>query len=533
MTFLRTFLYLIALFSSIGFASLRASVHAQAAIQQTETATLEPTLPPPTDTPSPEPTATPTNPPSDEPFLRPLIVVQSYKASVEDITPGKEFVLDVRLANEGKDTATNIVAVFASGDFIPRETGGVVAVGDLAADDRHRISQPLTTSYDLWGKTVATLQMTVNYTDVRGLTYHETFSITFPIAWSRVSGLGATATPTPTLTPTPSLRPQLVITTYGADVNPLRPGGQFTLELNVQNLGNARAKQVTMILGGGSASGDGSSGTPSPGGLSAGGSDLSRFAPLGTSNIQSLGDLEVGATITARQKLIVNVTTEPGAYPLMVSFTYVDDRNVHFTDDQVITLLVYSPPQLEVSFYRDPGPLMAGQPNLLPIQVVNLGRKPTLLGNMKVTAEGVDFTNNLILVGMLEAGNYFTLDASATPYQPGPLELTVTVNYTDDFNQPQQISETLAVEVMEAPPMEPGMEGPPGEGPGISPGGMPGESPGGFETPAGPESFWQKVVRFLRGLVGLDSGRSSSPPAGEGPPVEPGGEPVMPPIKGP
>jgi hypothetical protein len=501
---------------------LSSSLAMAAVQQQTETATAEPTAEP---TEEPEPTESPTDvPTAPGVYLRPLIIVHSYSADASDITPGKEFKLDVRLANEGKDTAYNIVAIFSSGDFTPRETGGVIAVDDLVPGDRHRISQPLTTSYDLWGKTVATLDMTVNYTDGQGLSYQEQFAITFPIAWTRIVG-AATATPTPTVTPTPQLRPQLVITSYLTDVSPLQPGGQFSLDLNVQNLGNADAKQVTMILGGGSTSGgDSISGTSvPPGGVSGGSSDLTNFAPLGSSNVQSLGDLRAGGTMMARQSLIVNVSTNPGAYSLKVSFVYTDDKNNSFTDDQVITLLVYSLPNLEISFYRDPGLLMAGQPNMLPLQVVNLSRKSALLGNMKVTAEGVDFTNNVILIGNLEAGQYFPLDANAIPYQAGPLELTVSVNYTDDFNQPQQVTQTLIVEVMEAPPMEPGME-PGGEGIPIDP---------GFEQPPDQGTFWQKVVRFFRGLFGLDSGVAGPEFPGEMPPGMEGGPVEGMPLEGP
>lgn len=510
----RALIILILLCLPLSARLLSASPAAAADEQQTETATPQPTEAP-TDTPEPTSTATDV-PTAVGVFLRPLIVVRSYSADTSDITPGKEFTLEVRLANEGKETAYNIIAIFASGDFTPRETGGVIAVNDLVPGDRHKISQPLTTSFDLWGKTVATLDMTVNYTDERGQAYQEHFAITFPIAWTRLIG-AATNTPTPTVTPTPQLRPQLVITSYGTDVNPLQPGGPFNLELQVQNLGNKDAKQVTMILGGGSTSGgEGISGTSQPpGGVSGGSGDLTNFAPLGSSNIQSLGDIRSGGTITARQSLIVNVSTNPGAYPLKVSFVYTDDHNNPYTDDQVITLLVYAPPNLEISFYRDPGPLMAGQPNIIPLQVVNLSRKSALLGNMKVTAEGVDFTNNVILIGNLEAGQYFPLDANAVPYQPGPLELTVTVNYTDDFNQPQQVTQTLTVEVMEAPPMEPG----PGEG-------FPGEP--GFEQPPTQETLWQKIVRFLRGLIGLDSGQLEPGPAmpGEMPPPGFEGEPI-------
>src|SRR3990170_8977572 len=244
-----------------------------------------------TGTPSESPTATltVTPQPTRDNYLRPLIVVESYKASLSDITPGVEFSVEIKLINEGKETATNIVAIFASGDFFPRETGGVIAINDLEPGDKQKITQPMTTAFDLWGKTVATLPVTVNYTDPRGAAYSESFSITFPIAWGRIVSY-ATATPTPTITPTAFLRPQLVITSYEVDVPQLESGGQFKLTVNVQNLGQATAKQVTMILGGGSSTADGGTSQP-PGGVSGGSGDLTNFAPLGSSNVQSLGDL--------------------------------------------------------------------------------------------------------------------------------------------------------------------------------------------------------------------------------------------------
>ena len=188
------------------------------------------------------------------------------------------------------------------------------------------------------------------------------------------------------------------------------------------------------------------------------------------------------------------ITTNPGAYSFKISFVYTDEKGTRHIDDQVITLLVYLQPVVEVSFYRDPGPLFAGQPNMLPIQIINLGRKSVILGNMRVSAPNGQLMNNTLFVGTLETGGYFTLDASLVPDIPGPMELVVTVDYTDDFNQPQTISRTIPVEILEAPIFEePPVDGNGDPGMGIPP---------AIES----ETFWQKVLRFVRGLIGLDSG---------------------------
>jgi hypothetical protein len=459
----------------------------------------------------------PTATPAPTAFARPLLVVQSYGASSVEIPPGVDLDFEMTLINMGQANAVNVVATFPSGDFVPRVTGGVRALGTITPGQTARFFQPLASTTGIAGRTIATLDVKVSYNDVNGTAYDESFTLTFPV---QQPGSGAPAKPTSTPTPRPVFRPQLLVTRYSADAPQLQPGGRFTLNLEIQNVGNANARRVTAIVGGGTSTGTtgGATGTAQPGGgVSGAGGEFTDFAPVDSSNVQFLGDVNAGAGVTLRQALIVNASTKAGAYTLKLSFAYTDEKNNAFTDDQVITLLVYQPPTVQMGFYRETGPLFAGQSNALPLQIVNLGRNSAVLGNLKVASsqEGAQFTNNVTLVGALDPGGFFTLDAIVIPAQPGPLDLIVSVDYTDDFNQPQTISQTLSVEVMEGggPIIEPGGEGP-GEG--------------GFPVEPTPttETFWQKVLRFFLGLIGLDSGQPASgggegiPPPGEVQPPE-------------
>lgn len=472
-----------------------------------QTPTVTSTYPPypnPTTQLSPAPTVniTPTTQPPGG-FERPVIVVNTYSLDQDTISPGNSFKLFITLYNAGQQYATNIVAIFTSGDLIPRETGGVIAVGEIAPGNHREFAQPLFLITDVYSSVVS-INMAVSYTNEAGIPFSETFTITLPVYY--VYTAGATSTPTPTQTPISSIKPQLVINNYTTDVTPLQPGSLFNLALNIQNVGNATAKRVTMIVGGGASVSDG--GTQQPGGISGGSGEFTNFAPIGMSNIQSLGDFSMGNNISASQPLIVNVNTTPGAYPLKISFVYTDDQNHIFIDDQIITLLVFRLPNLEINFYQDVSSLMAGQPNTLPIQVVNLGRNSVVLGNMRVTGDGGQFSNNSILVGTLDPGGYFTLDAIYIPDLPGSTDLTVSIDYTNDFNQSQIITQTLTVDIMEQPIIEPPLDG--------------GQTGGPDVVPPAPETFLQKVWRFIRGLIGLDSAPGSS---GSPNPVKPG-EPV-------
>ena len=449
-----------------------------------------------TEVPTP-PVATPTLPD----FVRPQLVVTSYKANVSLVQSGKEFKLYLGIRNPGTAPAFNVQAAFSSQDLIPTNTGGVAYLPAIPMYGSAEVSQTFLAADSLLGKTVVAIDVTLSYYDDSGTAYSDKFTLSVPAAGGS-SGVYVTATPTGVKTA------QLVITSYVASVDPLEPGETFKLTMTVENMGNSAAKSVTMIVGGGSSGSSG--GTPQPGGVSGGSGEFTNFAPVGTSNIQSLGNIPAGGKLQVSQNLIVNVSTAPGAYPMKITFSYVNDKGEVVDDDQVITLLVYSLPKVDISFYRDPGSLFAGQPNALPIQVVNLGKRTAVLGNMTLSTDNGTMETETALVGSLDAGGYFTFDGSVIPDTAGPLKLTLTIEYTDDFNQPRTITKTLDLTVEEGsagPTVEPGKEGNGGGG-------------GGEVLPPTEETFLQKVWRFILGLFGLDSGAPSTAPAIEGGPTE-------------
>ena len=453
----------------------------------------------PTDTPiptnTPLPTDTPVPPPTNTPlpFVRPQMVVNATTTK-GTVQTNSEFKLNINLENAGTSTAYSVQAVLTSADLVPLKNGGVSVLGTLDAGDKAGLAQSFLVSGQIYGQKTIVVDLTLTYYDDKGTSYSDKFALTIAASGGVSSGVAAA-----TSTPTGVKSSQLVITGYSTDTNPLQPGEKFTLKLTIQNVGNAKSQRVTMIVGGGSS---GSSGeTPQPGGVSGGGGDFANFAPVGASNVKSLGDLSPGDKIEASQNLVVNVSTNPGAYPMRITFSYLNDKNETINDEQVITLLVYSLPNLDVSFYQPPGELFTGQPGALPIQIVNVGRRLAVLGNVKIESDGGLVESGTGLVGSLDVGGFFTIDSLFTPDQPGTNKINVTVDYVDDFNQPRTFTKTLEVEVIEQVIEE-----------------IPETPNGGVEEPAA-ETFWQKVKRFILGILGLDS---APPPETESVPVEEG-----------
>lgn len=421
-------------------------------------------------------------------FVRPLVVITSYDYGVDRVTPGEDFTLKIRLKNNGESDVYNMVVTFESTDFLPLASGGVRAVPHLDTGASVEIEQPMRANASLWGYTSGAITANVAYTDERGASYTERFTLTIDLR------IPVYSTAQPTATPTLQARSQLVVGGYEVDVTPLQPGTIFNISVDIRNLGAVDAHDVTMVLGGGVTvpSGQDGTGGQQPGGVTGSGADLSVFAPIGTSNLIYIDEVGVGQLIKATAQLIVNVSANPGAYPFKISFTYLNEKGERVVDDQVITLLVYSLPKVEIGFYRNPGFLIAGQMNPLPIQITNLGKTTAVLGTLMVTSENADLTDNSILIGALEPGGYFTMDAMAMPFQDGEMGLLVSVSYTDDFNQSRKVEQKLSVMVDPMPVIEP----------------MPGEMGEPMPPIEEPETFLQKVWRFFKGLLGLGSGKS-------------------------
>jgi len=436
---------------------------------------------PPTDTTTPQPSLT-----------QPLLYIESYFPGPNDgVSPWAPFNFTFVLANNSDAVARNVVMTFTSEDFIPLD-GGVFTLNNIAKGDRPGATLRFRVSdYSTW-KYSGTINGNVTYTDDAGMSY--TTSFIFYIAIAQPASGSATKTPTPGT----ENKPQLVISKYSTDIDPLQPGSAFKLNLTIANVGTANAKNVSLVYGGGSGQLPNEQGTPQAG-VSGSTADFTNFAPVGSSNIILLGDLATGAQIEAEQEFVVNVSTVPGAYPLKISLVSYTENGLRVIDDQAITLLVYSLPQLEISFYRDPGMFFNGMSTTLPLQITNLSRKSTVLGNMTVTTDSGEIMNGTSLVGNLDPGGYFTLDAMYTPFMEGKAKINITINYTDDFNQLRMYESSIEIDVQPAmvmpeEPTQTNLE-------------MPTE-------PVEPTGFFAKIWNAIKGFLGIGTSNEPTPEGG-------------------
>jgi hypothetical protein len=152
-----------------------------------------------------------------------------------------------------------------------------------------------------------------------------------------------------------------------------------------------------------------------------------------------------------------------------------------------LNLLVNRRPQIQVNFYQSVELGRVGQPLALPVELVNIGRNAINVSTMEVSGEGLEVTNGSVFVGMLDGSTTASLDAEVTPLEPGTLPVRITIHYLDDFNRPQVITHTLAVEVEDNATPTP-----------LAPGQAPDEEGKGT-------GLLGRIWAFLRALLGLGS----------------------------
>ena len=380
---------------------------------------------------------------------RPQLVIEAARTEPAVLGPGDTFSLTLRLANRGDRTATSVLVGAASADLaVPAGGSNVVAAETVGINRTVTVTLPLVLGEVTQAGRLG-LEVSLEYSDYSGGTYADQQSV----------GLEVSAAL--------SDRPQLLVAAYRTTPESLSPGAVFTLTLEVSNVGGGEARRLILTLGG------------------EGGSGLAPFAPLHSGNVKFVPYLEAGDEVEVAQRLVVDGGADPGAYSLPVALAYDDARGTRHDDSQLISLLVRRRPHLQIGFYRPVGTVIAGEPFALPVEVTNIGRTLVNVSTLEVASTQLEISEGSLYLGPLDGGTSGSLEAMAVAQEGGTSEVLVTVHYLDDFDQPQVVTETLTVEVEEQPEAQPGAEQ---------------EAQGQEE-----EGFWGKVLRFLRGLLGLGS----------------------------
>lgn len=395
-----------------------------------------------------KPTKTPTPGPALV-YAQPQLLIESAETQPETIRPGSTFTLSLQLINRGDYTATNIrISVSSQELAVPIGSSNLVVIDTLTSNETRLVELPLALNESA-APGYNSLAISLDYSDYYGRDYNSQQNV----------GLNAGQTS--------ANQPLVLLKSYRTTPESLSPGDAFVLQLEISNVGQNDAYRLLLTLGGS----DGSGTYP--------------FAIIDSGNVKFIPSLNAGGTIQLEQRFILDGKAESGVYNLTVTLAYDDSGGEHLTESQVINLLASRRPQLQISFYRTPDTGKVGESLELPVEVVNIGRNLVNVSTMQVSGEDLEIQTGSSFIGSLDGGTSGSMDAQVIPGKSGTLPVLVTVNYLDDFNQPQQITHTLTIEV-EQPVQAVGDQA-------------------ATSQAEQADTLWSRFLRIVRGFFGLGS----------------------------
>ncbi len=365
------------------------------------------------------------------------ITLARYQFDPSPVIPGEPVTVTILLTNTGNETASQVlVSIPTDGILLAGPEGNSFPVGDIEAGQSASIDMPLIVS------STAKAGPQSQAVSISYIQKGETQNVPNASMTLNVARVDAPA-------------PVMIVDSFETGFDVLKPGQEFTLTLNLRNIGNDQAKGLIVTFGGVESSGGGIDPTPGAD-ASTTTNPSSTFAPIGSVGTQNVGDVPADKTkiVTLTQSFIVSGSVDSGIYPLPITLRYQRSDGSFSQDNLRASLPVIVPPQIRVQEANPmPEQVNAGDSLSLSLEIANRGRKAVNFTNAVITTENAEvISGEQTYLGPVRNDDQTTLEASFIALNEGPVVITVTLNYTDDLNRPQTIVQTYNLEALPPPP---------------------------------------------------------------------------------
>lgn len=372
-------------------------------------------------TPTPVPTPTPSAPPPGQPVL----MLSNYAVSPLSAMPGRRFEVTVEVFNGGSRPTENALISFQTSTFVPIESTDRY-VPHIPINGRVTVRQTFYAPEHLApGAYPITVIMEGN--DFEGKHYQYQATITVAV----------------TERPAPG-QPQLLLARAETIPAPIKPGADFVVRLQLQNVGEAQATNVTVDLGSNEVA-----------------------VPVGQGSRIVVGDIAPEEQVTVTLTLAANANLRSGRYTLPVRIDYAAARGDKGTVQDQVAVEVVAPagasPRLLIAAYEVTPSLPApGDEVTLTLRLQNVGdvaaRRVFLtwggnggqgLGALALLGTGnVHYIEDIPPQGQVRLSQRFFVDGQA---QPGVFSLPIQLTYENVEGDIVQDTQVIALRLRRRP----------------------------------------------------------------------------------
>jgi hypothetical protein len=361
-------------------------------------------------------------------------VLSRYQYNPDPVVPGEPATVTITVNNTGNTPAQQaLIRVSGEGVLLAGPQGDSFPLSDLMPGASATLELPLITK-----------------PDAKAGPQSQPFTISYLLNGEAQNIDG---TMTITVARVVEKSPVMLLDSYGINKDPLKPGEQFELNVDLKNVGDVTAIGILVTFGtvettgddsgSGSGSGSGSSTTPS-----------TTFAPLGTGGTIFIGDIAAQGITSFKQEFIVSGSVVSGVYSLPITLRYQKPDGTTAQDNLRASVVVIKPPALRVVM-EGVAPEFAnvGEPITLVYDLLNGGTTTLDLTKATTEAENGEVIDGAeTLIGEVVSNDQGLYTSTIIPSAAGTMKITVTIRYLDDLHNEREIVETHEVEVSEPPP---------------------------------------------------------------------------------
>ncbi|MBU5486082.1 hypothetical protein KQI86_17310 [Clostridium sp. MSJ-11] len=241
--------------------------------------------------------------------------------------------------------------------------------------------------------------------------------------------------------------PKLIIDKYNFEPKIVRAGQDFDVNLSFFNTNaSKKVKNIKMFL-------TVDEKTEQSGSV---------FSPVESSNTFYIDEIPPKGRVEKNLKMFTVPDAKPKTYTMTAKFEYEDENGEKYEATELIGVPVVQQTKLEIGNIELPPEGYVGQPIPVMAQFYNKGK--ATLTNVMIKLEG-DFNkeNGDYFLGDFNAGNSESYDGSIIPTKAGELKGTLVFSYDDSAGEQVEVKKDFSINVVDAPPMEPGMDNMPPE----------------------------------------------------------------------
>ncbi|MBZ0321300.1 MAG: hypothetical protein K8L91_33100 [Anaerolineae bacterium] len=364
------------------------------------------------------------------------VVMSSYSVEPNPVEPGKSVTMAVHITNSGNKKALQVLLRVSGSEnvLLAGPNGDSFPIGDLDAGESVELELPL-----------------IVRPDAKSGPQSQPFTITYLQDGEAQQAAGSI---TVEVRPVIATMPLMLLESYDYGKDILEPGEQFTLNLDLKNVGNGDATELVVVFGTVESSGDSGGGTPTGGGTTT--TPSTTFAPVGSGGTQYIGTVEANSEGKAiSQDFIVNGTTTSGVYSLPVTVRYKKPDGTTAQDNLRAIVVVVAPPNLNITLQSPvPEQVNIGEPLPIGLTIKNLGTRVVNFTNVTFEAENADVMDMAeVFIGPVKGDEETTFGSAFAPSSEGHVKITVTIYYLNDLNQEVSIVQTYETEAVTPPPM--------------------------------------------------------------------------------